>query len=347
MLAILIAIFILFLIRALTKKKTLSIWIGVVLFVVSAAKNIAVNSDLPVYEYSYLSMKSYALRDLWNNYIAGTEKDFGFYFFSNLFSELGFGVGVWFGIIALIFAILVAVSLYQNSSDPFISVIILFAFYFAFTLSGLRQTIAMGLVLLSYRYIREKKIWPYLAILVVAFFFHSSVIIFFPAYWLAHFKIGYKQLIVVGAAFIVCYSLPQLVFANMELIVSAWNLPWHFSQVTALNWSGYIIQLCLLVFCYVFRLNVPLEQRKAYVDPYINLMVIGLCLQGASSIVGEAFRLSYYYSMAGMLALPNIITNMERNNAKLAYLGVCGVLIAYIVYANSYAGFTFFEGILS
>lgn len=342
MVIILIAIFLLFLLRANAKQRGLSVGIGIVLFLISVGKDIFSNGDLMAYRNGYLSIGNVTLGELWTGYFTGAQKDFGYYALSKVFAELGFGVEVWFGIIALIFAVCAAVAFYKNSSDPFISVVILLTFYFSFTLSGLRQTIAMGLVLLSYRYIKERKLKEFLILLGVAFLFHSSVLIFLPAYWLLGFRVGFKQLIVVGVALFICVMTPGVIRAIMANIAWVDRFHWYLEHGEGLNWSGYIIQLFLLIFCYVFRMNIPAEKRTQYVDPYINLMVIGLCLQGASGIVGEAFRLSYYYAMASMFAIPNIITNMERKNAKLAYIGVCGVLALYIVYGDYYSAFHLF-----
>jgi putative membrane protein len=59
-------------------------------------------------------------------------------------------------------------------------------FYFSFTY--LRQMFAAAVIGLSIRYIIERKFLKYCAIILVAFSFHNSAIIFFPMYFIANRK---------------------------------------------------------------------------------------------------------------------------------------------------------------
>ena len=344
MAVIFIAIALLFIIRAQMNKKVLSVFIGIALFVISIGKDIMSNGDLMSYQNGYYLKQFSTFGDLWNGYLLGDIKDFGYQALAKTFSTLGLPVEVWFGFIALVFAVCVAVALYRSSADPFIAVIILFTFYFAFTLSGLRQTVAMGLIIWSYQYIKERRLAPYLALFVVAFFFHASAIIFFPAYWLWNLRVGYKQLFAVAGALAICVFAPGL----LRLVIArvAWTdyMMTYATRDVSLSWAGYIIQFGMLLFCYALRKSIPAEKAQSCVDPYINFMVVGLCLIGASTIVAEMFRLSYYYLMASMFAIPNIIMNMERRNAKIAYTCVCGALLLYLTYGNFYASFNLFGG---
>ncbi|EGQ17115.1 EpsG family protein [Prevotella nigrescens] len=59
-------------------------------------------------------------------------------------------------------------------------------FYFSFTY--LRQMFAAAIIGLSIRYIIERKFLKYCAIIIAAFSFHNSAIIFFPMYFIANKK---------------------------------------------------------------------------------------------------------------------------------------------------------------
>lgn len=59
-------------------------------------------------------------------------------------------------------------------------------FYFSFTY--LRQMFAAAIIGLSIRYIIERKFLKYCAIIIAAFSFHNSTIIFFPMYFIANKK---------------------------------------------------------------------------------------------------------------------------------------------------------------
>lgn len=75
-------------------------------------------------------------------------------------------------------------------------------FYFSFTY--LRQMFAAAIVALSIKYIIERKFLKYCAIIVAAFSFHNSAIIFFPMYFIADRKYSKARiLLLMSACFII------------------------------------------------------------------------------------------------------------------------------------------------
>ena len=75
-------------------------------------------------------------------------------------------------------------------------------FYFSFTY--LRQMFAAAIIGLSIRYIIERKFLKYCAIIIAAFSFHNSAIIFFPMYFIADRKYSKARiLLLMSACFII------------------------------------------------------------------------------------------------------------------------------------------------
>ena len=56
--------------------------------------------------------------------------------------------------------------------------------YYTFSMSGLRQTGAMGFIMIAYHFMKERKIWKYLLFCGVAFSFHITALLFIPVYWI-------------------------------------------------------------------------------------------------------------------------------------------------------------------
>lgn len=322
------------------------IWVCFCLFAISACKAVSSYGDLIAYRNSYLSLTGTSIGRLWERYIAGDLKDFGFYAIAKLFSSLGLSTEIWMAAIALFFAVCVCICFYRESEDIFVSLMGLLALYYRFTLSGLRQTLALGLVLLAYLKIFDRKLPAYVLLMAAAFLCHSSSLIFFPAYWVARAKINFKQLILVIVALGICLLAPGYIRTLVQNF--AWNesLASYSDTETALTWSGYFIQLAMLIFCLFFQNTVVAadEDKKKIenINIYINLMVIGLCIQGASSIIAEAFRMSYYYSMGALFAVPNIIAHQNGKNKKVLFTSVSLIFLAYIIYTGGYADLKYF-----
>ncbi len=340
---ILVAICILFLIWTQRDRKWTCVFLCFVLFFISASKSVLSNEDLQVYQAGYYLRKDKSFQDLFSSYISGEMKDFGYNATAKIFALLGFSFEFWTICIALFFAIAVALYLYRDSKDIFISASVLFTFYYAFTFSGLRQTIAIGIILFAYRYLKEKRLKPYCLLVFIAFLFHSSALIFLPAYFLARMKIGVKQIALVLIGLAICVFTPSIVRSLLKLV--AWNdtIDSYVEREVALTWSGYIIQFLMVAFCWFFRQKQKGDTSSNESAMWLNLIIIGLCIRGASTIIAEAFRANYYYGMAFMLALPDVIQSQKKKeDRKLMYALVSLCLIAYMIYTNSYANVIFF-----
>ena len=124
---------------------------------ISAMKKITANGDLLGYlaRYQTLSVQSY--RFLWEAWQNGAMKDFGFYAAGKAFADFGLGAEVWMGAIAVFFAACFGWFIYRHSQQRFLSVLILLTLYFNFTLSGLRQTMAMAVIFAAFHFITEEQ----------------------------------------------------------------------------------------------------------------------------------------------------------------------------------------------
>lgn len=82
--------------------------------------------------------------------------------------------------------------------------ILFMALVFYFSITYLRQMFAAAIIGLSIRYIIERKFLKYCAIIIAAFSFHNSAIIFFPMYFIANRKYSKVHiLLLMSACFII------------------------------------------------------------------------------------------------------------------------------------------------
>lgn len=326
-------------------KKLFCIAAAAVLFIISACKAIVVNGDLINYANVYISLQYRSFSHLYMAWRAEEMKDIGFYSVGKVFADMGVSTEVWMASIALLFAGLAAWHIYRNSRQPWISVLMLFTLYYSFTLSGLRQTMALAVIFYAYECIKKQQLKHFLLAVFVAYLFHSSALVFLPAYWIARMKINWKQPLMVITAVIITLVFPDIIRELIERL--AWNdsLRGYSDTETTLSWAGFVIQVFIACFCTLFKRDVSLAEaeRREEIDAFLNCMVIGLCAQSASAVVAESFRVSYYYSICCIAAVPNVImTNRSRRNRTIMIAGVCGSLLAYMLWSGAYRDLTFF-----
>ena len=276
--------------------------------------------------FSYLSYEAVAVRET---------KDTFFYFVAKALCDFGCSASLWLFLIGLLFSICVSVFIYRESDDPYVSFVVLLSLFFFFTLSGLRQTVALGIIMAcSYKYMEKRKLFPFLLSIVVAALFHTSAILFLPAYWICRWKLGVKQIALIVGALVVSIFFSNLLrtFINRY----AWGVmrTYAYSDI-GLSWSGFVIQMAILVFClYQYARSDEKNEKLVF---FLNCMIIGLCIQSFASVIGEAFRVSFYYSISSIAAIPLSLNTIKSIKAKNGIsFAVILILFLYIFVGEKY-----------
>lgn len=334
-------------------KKVLCISIFLVMFILSAAKNIGTDrfGDLTNYKNMYYAIKDVPWNSIFTSYSAGNWNEvygnIGFAVFEKFVSIFGVSAEFWLGVVAFVVAFATSYFIYNHSENPFISALMMFALYMAFTMTGIRQALAISMCMIAYDFIIKKKLIWYVFFCVLAWSFHSSAILFAPAYFIAKQKITKKQF------FYVIFAVVTAVFFSglyRNLIVKyAWNERYlgYSTSTSVLNWSGFIIQGLIIVACLYNRNRSFLSSQEKWLktDAFLNCMIIGLCLQTFTVVIAESFRISYYYSICCIGALPNALADVDEGmlrNKQANVVIIAGVFILYILWTRPFANFTYF-----
>ena len=114
--------------------------------------------DIWGYELAYLRYSNYNIIKLFSELIDSKAKDPIFYIIGCICSHLGFSFNTFRIIIGLLFSVCFSFLIFHKSYNYSLSLIIIFAFYFTFTFTGLRQTIAISFILISYYFLLSKQI---------------------------------------------------------------------------------------------------------------------------------------------------------------------------------------------
>jgi hypothetical protein len=323
-------------------NKSFVIFAGSLLFLICALRNVEFGPDPIGYVRSYMSLSCISLSELWINFITGAGKDPFFYLFSKVISLFGASYQVWLAIIAAIFCISVSKLIYKYSDEVYLSFIALLSLgYLYFSLTGLRQTLALSMVLLSYKYLRERKLFPFIALVLLGSLFHGSGLIFLIAYPLANMKIGWKQVAGISAALVFAYFFSDHVRKIVAVLGWTESITSYATRETALTISGFIIQLCIFLFCLYYKkgvLKADIKNLSLY-----NLLFLGLVFQAFAIIIAEAFRVSMYFSIFGIILIPKAIkAEQDRGIRMILYVFVYSALLLYFVSSGAFSDFSFF-----
>lgn len=224
---------------------------------------------------------------------------------------------------------------YRYSEKPFISYVSLLSLsYIYFFMSGLRQSIAIAIIMFSYKYVRERKLIPFLLLVALAYGFHNTAVIFLLAYPIANVKINWKHFTCIGVAYCASIFASSLILTFLFEILSWERLIVYEKATSTLSLSGFIIQFCIMLFCmyyYPKRLKQVPEDLSLY-----NIMFLGLIFQVFTPIIGEFFRLSMYFSIFNTVLAANAYS-AESNKQLQAIVGI-GIIGIFILYYLLFSG---------
>jgi len=119
---------------------------------------------------------------------------------------------VMYGIYSAIIFIPVAWFIYKYCDTAWLSTWLFVTLaFFPTELNFIRQGIACSISLLGYKFLREKKLLPYLLIVLLAASFHKTALILIPIYFLCHIKLNKKLAIFYASATLVAYMTSEFI----------------------------------------------------------------------------------------------------------------------------------------
>lgn len=115
---------------------------------------------------------------------------------------------------------------YKFSPSPFISIYLFVTFGFMFGLMNLfRQYFAAIIFLFAIKFIKEKKLLPFLLITILAASIHKSALLILPVYFIARLNITWKSLTFYGALTLLSYIFCDYAINFItQYIYTAYNL---------------------------------------------------------------------------------------------------------------------------
>lgn len=302
-------------------RRNYLIFICIILILQSALRNVAVGADTFEYNrrFDYYSTLSWA--EHWQNFIDATfngiGKDAGYDVFNKAISCISGDFQFFLLVVAAFFFTVLGKFVYRNTSTTFDVFMVLcfyeLFFYTFFSITGIRQTIAVGLCLWSYKYIEEREIIPFVLLVLVASTFHKTSLIFLPFYFLYRVKIGRTILL---CSFI---ALPFLMMAARSFAIFLADLMGDYSVYANSTYAtaggpNYLIMLLMLALVCFFKFNMIQSIDGGRNVPYVNALAVTIALAPLVWIDPTLLRLSYYYSIFILGLFPGVIRCFYRKN---------------------------------
>lgn len=281
-----------------------------------------------------------------SGYIAGVQKDQGFYFVSAVIRcVFGSRENIYFIIVAAIQCFLLF-KIYRKYSTSFAISFFLFIAstdYISWIFNGMRQFVAVTITVAAFPWIVEKKYIRAIIVILIASLFHQSALLVIPFVFIVQGKAWNKKAILFIIAIVIAIMFADrftdildnmLAETQYQNVVSDWE-EFNDDGTNILRVLVYSIPaiLSLVGLKYIRKVNSPI------INICTNMSITSAGFYIISMFTSGIFigRLPVYFSLYGYILLPWIIkTVFTKRSAQLVYICMIGAYIIFYWYQNHF-----------
>lgn len=243
---------------------------------------------------------------------------------------------VFLFIIAIITIVPLSIWIHKNSKEPLTSFMVFNVLFFSFfAITGIRQTLAMVLIVfIGYRFVLKRKLIPFLITSFIAFTIHKSAIVFVPFYFLSNVKSQrwhlYLALLMFGFL---------MIFRNQYFKILAMAGGFDNYDVYA-SGGPKVFTLLLAGIILLIIWKVDFNENNPKTNSYINATILALLLLPISWVNPSAMRVVMYFSVFLMVLIPLLFERFKHQEKALVYASFFVVIL--INFLTSIPNYNFF-----
>ena len=244
--------------------------------------------------------------------------DVVYYGLNWIFSHLGIPWQIYL-IMFSMFTMYVVIKWCSEYSDmPFLSIMIFMVFLFPAWESAMRQGLAMCFVYLGYIALDKRKIKKGIALYILSFFCHQTVIFFAPFFFIRKIRITDKAIAIYLISTVALYALSTRVWSIINTVAgflgrNQYGEFWHERPTHFLAF----IMLLLITALVFFRRDYNEDPKTAECIHAMFWSVMLLAFGGGTNL-----RLCYYYAIFACILIPRILTHIKPVQMSKVIVGL-------------------------
>jgi hypothetical protein len=259
-------------------------------------------------------------------------RELGFNFILDFLRYIGATHQLMFLIMAIVMQIFVYNIIRRYNYSIWISVFIYYCispFYIA-TFNGMRQYLAIAVFIVALKYIEQKKPLKYIiSILLGAFFFHESVLVFIPLYYILKRTISIKGKLLAFLLTLVCSStVDKLISYTPYIMYLTRDRETHISSFTYI-FAGISI-LFIIFWSKLNSFKGKLIMENMNLLCFLSLLVV--LLQSNGVFIQMTLRMNSYFFFVYIILVPAVISSIKNVYMRVGmYFCLHLVLLLYLV----------------
>lgn len=313
------------------RKKTYCFIVGAIFVLVTGLRHDMVGADTTVY---YLAYKSLAeLRPGLADAISG-HSDIAYYAFVWICARAGLPFWCVTFMVSIFFYSVISRFIYRYSLDCTLSFLILMAFnFFQFSMTGIRQTIALGFVILSLHeaFRPDYKLLKILIYIGIGYLFHNSCAVTLLLIPMLYLKRTMSNTVV---GFAVVLLLAAFVFRSkivevMLILSSGSRFESYQVENAGAGLTTYLVYFAIWLMLVFNKAKYTRNTQRKTLD--IGILFFAIIFQGTVLAQSVMFRIAWYFAIALIIIMPNLINSISKDKAAVIKPGTyLGLLYMYL-----------------
>ena len=240
---------------------------------------------------------------------------------------------------ALLAVVPVAMYYIKETKTPLLTIVLFasvapFTFYF----SGLRQAIAMGMMIPMYYALRDKKFLRFFLFLAIAVGFHYSAVVALVLIPAMYLKITRKWMFLIGPAIVAMFIWNEPILKFILSVAGSYGQA--YSNVSN---NGSFGMLALFAAFVIYSYVLPYEQNMKMEDFALrNILLVCLGIQLFAPLHTNFMRIGYYYHIFIPVIIPRMAKLAHPKLKWLANLSVY-VMVVFFFFYFIYNGYTSYD----
>lgn len=312
-------------------KNILTVIYSIILIILSGLRSYSVGTDTYGYYNLFRNIDSIEYASLFDNIT--NMKDPFFYILSKFLKTLFISERMLFIIYAVVFMTLVSIIIKKYSNNKFLTYVMFICLpYFFFSMTALRQGIALAFCFFSIQYMIKKEYLKFVLCIIIGALFHKTALVFLVAPFVCNIKIKFVNFIFIPISYLVSIIFKTEIY-NLAIFLLSDRAEYYLTYNMSLNNTLLFINtVMLLVSYFLYKTN---KKEDVFFEKTFNLYLFGILFLPFSGIIAEFFRISMCFMIVIIILLPNVIKNIENViTRKIITIVVYIILILYMVISN-------------
>lgn len=292
----------------------------ILLVFISAFRGSSVGGDLVYYLPLYREVDNWSLTDM----LSPTKYGYPYIFLNKLIGCFPFGDQFFLIVTSIINISLVFIFIRRYSKVPWLSILLYITFaYYTNSFNSVRSSMALGIILLSYKYILEQKPKKFLLMVIFATSIHLSAFLLLFLYPFAKIK---PNLLIILGCIIGCFLVAEVMGPIIVSVAALYNPEYGLYESESSGRTLLLLLTAITLFGWYFNRRV----NNQLITFFTSVMLYATCIQCFAPYFGLMTRCALFFHISLIVLIPDVIYITKlRSYRELAYMAVIILSILY------------------